>query len=170
MLETATSCYSLLIHSMLPYKLKRQHQLLRRPYHHCGVVARQLPFDCDHTDINLHGEEGHTLTHQVRILICLPSTELLKSFKGDPETLNTKSDSWSDNGVRYTSAVIASLVDGAGSQLLYEYVCSYSAPFSMHNLTLFHRKSRYLFPDGTLRARLEAKLVKSESTKDCIIC
>lgn len=119
-MEIATSCHNLFIHSALPYKVKRQHQPPQRPYHHCGVVARQSPFDCDHTDINLHGEEGRTVTHQVRTLICFPSTELLNTFKGDPESLNTKPDSWSDNGVRYTSAVIAPLVEGTGSQLLYE--------------------------------------------------
>lgn len=67
------------------------------------------------------------------------------------DALNTKVETWSDNGVSYTSAVIAPLAEGAGSQLLYE-------------------KSPYLFADGTLRARLEARLTKSELTRDCIIC
>ncbi|KAI5987612.1 hypothetical protein EDD15DRAFT_1471754 [Pisolithus albus] len=60
-------------------------------------------------------------------------------------------ETWSDSGASYTSAVIAPLAEGTGSQLLYE-------------------KSPYLFADGTLRARLEARLTKSELTRDCIIC
>ncbi|KAL4068763.1 hypothetical protein V8B97DRAFT_2008696 [Scleroderma yunnanense] len=85
---------------------------------------------------------GHKLARRGR-----PDADSL----ANPETLNTKADSWSDNGVSFTSAAIAPLAEGTGSELLYE-------------------RSRYLLPDGTLRARLEAKLVKSELTKDCIIC
>ncbi|KAF8131805.1 hypothetical protein EV363DRAFT_1479243 [Boletus edulis] len=63
----------------------------------------------------------------------------------------TRPDTWSDHGQGYTNAIVAPLGEGLESQLLYEH-------------------SRYLLPDGTLRGRLEARLVKTESSKDCIIC
>ncbi|KAF8839830.1 hypothetical protein BDN67DRAFT_709907 [Paxillus ammoniavirescens] len=70
----------------------------------------------------------------------------------DPsESPKMKPETWWENGVNYTNSVVSPLGEGVGSHLLYE-------------------NSRYLFPDGTMRARLEARLVKSETTKDCIIC
>ncbi|KAI6100625.1 hypothetical protein F5141DRAFT_310278 [Pisolithus sp. B1] len=86
--------------------------------------------------------QGHKLARYGRPAFDSPDTY---------DALNTKVETWSDNGASYTSAVIAPLAEGTGSQLLYE-------------------KSPYLFADGTLRARLEARLAKSELTRDCIIC
>lgn len=86
--------------------------------------------------------QGHKLARYGRPAFDSPDTY---------DALNTKVETWSDNCASYTSAVIAPLAEGTGSQLLYE-------------------KSPYLFADGTLRARLEARLTKSELTRDCIIC
>ncbi|KAI9455821.1 hypothetical protein HD554DRAFT_2146988 [Boletus coccyginus] len=68
-----------------------------------------------------------------------------------PKTPTTKPDTWSHQGVGYTNAAVSPLGEGPASQLLNDH-------------------SRYLLPDGTLRGRLEVRLVKSESSKDCIIC
>ncbi|KAG8220571.1 hypothetical protein J3R82DRAFT_3304 [Butyriboletus roseoflavus] len=75
----------------------------------------------------------------------------IEPYTEPSETPTTKPNNWSEHGVGYTNAVVSSLGDGLASHLM-------------------HDRSRYLFPDGTLRGRLEATLVKSASSKDCIIC
>ncbi|KIJ07724.1 hypothetical protein PAXINDRAFT_173329, partial [Paxillus involutus ATCC 200175] len=66
-----------------------------------------------------------------------------RSKSSDPaETPRLKPDTWSENDVNHTNSVVSPLGEHIESHLLYE-------------------NSRYLFPDGTLRARLEARLVES---------
>ncbi|KAH7910339.1 hypothetical protein BJ138DRAFT_116454 [Hygrophoropsis aurantiaca] len=65
---------------------------------------------------------------------------------------STKPDTWSEGGMDFTSAVVMPLGEGVGSQLMYD-------------------NTQYLTADGTLHARLEARLTKAESSsKDCVIC
>ncbi|KAH7929845.1 hypothetical protein BV22DRAFT_1029027 [Leucogyrophana mollusca] len=69
------------------------------------------------------------------------------------DPLTPKPDTWSEGGVDFTSAVGVPLGDGVGAHLMYD-------------------NPRYLTVDGTLRARFEARLTKTETPagKDCVIC
>ncbi|KAG1734535.1 hypothetical protein EDB19DRAFT_1727617 [Suillus lakei] len=74
---------------------------------------------------------------------------------GDPHALphpTTKPDAWSEHGTGYVSAVVVLLGEQDGGGLMFD-------------------TSPHIAPDGSLRARLEAKLVKTEEGgKECIIC
>ncbi|EIW80144.1 hypothetical protein CONPUDRAFT_165744 [Coniophora puteana RWD-64-598 SS2] len=65
----------------------------------------------------------------------------------------TKSETWTEKDVHYINRLVVPLCDGPGSSLMYD-------------------DSPFLSADGTLRGRLEARLMKTteESTKDCVIC
>ncbi|KAG0701143.1 hypothetical protein DFH29DRAFT_928085 [Suillus ampliporus] len=69
-----------------------------------------------------------------------------------PPHPTTTPDSWSEQGVSYVSAIVTPLGEQDGGGLMFD-------------------TSPHIAPDGTLRARLEARLVKTtEGGKDCIIC
>lgn len=73
----------------------------------------------------------------------------------DPHVLplpTTKPDTWSEHGTCYVSAIAVPLDEQDGGGLMFD-------------------TSPHLAPDGSLRARLEARLVKTEEGgKECIIC
>ncbi|KAH7919798.1 hypothetical protein BV22DRAFT_1022361 [Leucogyrophana mollusca] len=74
----------------------------------------------------------------------------LAAFTGKDEGAPPRVDHWAEEGVGYTNALVVPLGEGAGAGLMYD-------------------DTPYISPDGTLHARLEARLVKPDST-DCIIC
>ncbi|KAI6043529.1 hypothetical protein EDC04DRAFT_713438 [Pisolithus marmoratus] len=126
--------------------------------HHSSCTFSQLPPPIHQRGTNLQVETPPMMTASAPTIRLRSHAHKLARYGrpafDSPDTydaLNTRVETWSDNGVSYTSAVIAPLAEGAGSQLQYE-------------------KSPYLFADGTLRARLEARLTKSELSRDCIIC
>lgn len=78
-----------------------------------------------------------------------------RARNGDPHTLphpTSKPDTWSEHGTWYVSAIVVPLGAQDGGGLMFD-------------------TSPHIAPDGSLRARLEARLVKTqEGGKDCIIC
>ncbi|KAG1848473.1 hypothetical protein F4604DRAFT_1812988 [Suillus subluteus] len=73
----------------------------------------------------------------------------------DPHVLRhptAKPDTWSEHGTLYVSAIVVPLGEQDGGGLMFD-------------------TSPHIAPDGSLRARLEARLVKTEEGgKECIIC
>ncbi|KAG1774585.1 hypothetical protein EV702DRAFT_1123076 [Suillus placidus] len=77
-----------------------------------------------------------------------------RTRNGDPHVLplpTIKPDTWSEHGACYVSAIAVPLDEQDGGGLMFD-------------------TSPHLAPDGSLRARLEARLVKTEGVKECIIC
>ncbi|KAG2121225.1 hypothetical protein DEU56DRAFT_834812, partial [Suillus clintonianus] len=74
---------------------------------------------------------------------------------GDPHALpcpTAKPVTWSEHGTWYVSSIVVPLGEQDGGGLMFD-------------------TSPHIAPDGSLRARLEAKLVKTEERgKECIIC
>lgn len=77
------------------------------------------------------------------------------SLAADPHALphsTIKPDTWSEHGTCYVSAIVVQLGAQDGGGLMFD-------------------ASPHIAPDGSLRARLEARLVKTEEGgKECIIC
>ncbi|KAG2074947.1 hypothetical protein BDR04DRAFT_1092613 [Suillus decipiens] len=75
--------------------------------------------------------------------------------RADPHALprpTTRPDTWSEHGTWYVSAIVVPLGEQDGGGLMFD-------------------TSPHIAPDGSLRARLEARLVKTEEEgKECIIC
>ncbi|KAG1786693.1 uncharacterized protein HD556DRAFT_1018698 [Suillus plorans] len=78
-----------------------------------------------------------------------------RTRNGDSYTIphaTTKPDTWSEHGAWYVSAIVVPLGEQDGAGLMFD-------------------TSPHITPDGSLRARLEARLVKTEEGgKKCIIC
>ncbi|KAG1888430.1 uncharacterized protein F5891DRAFT_1118795 [Suillus fuscotomentosus] len=78
-----------------------------------------------------------------------------RTRNGDSYTIphaTTKPDTWSEHGTWYVSAIVVPLGEQDGAGLMFD-------------------TSPHITPDGSLRARLEARLVKTEEGgKKCIIC
>ncbi|KAH7906555.1 hypothetical protein BJ138DRAFT_1162354 [Hygrophoropsis aurantiaca] len=72
------------------------------------------------------------------------------AFGGGSDWTPPRVDMWAEEGVGYTNALVVPLGEGAGAGLLYD-------------------DTPYISSDGTLHARLEARLAKADNT-DCIIC
>ncbi|KAG1870368.1 hypothetical protein C8R48DRAFT_698221 [Suillus tomentosus] len=71
---------------------------------------------------------------------------------GLPHSTTIKPDTWSEHGTRYVSAIVMPLGEQDGAGLMFD-------------------TSPHIASDGSLRARLEARLVKTEEGgKECIIC
>ncbi|KAG1799777.1 uncharacterized protein HD556DRAFT_65204 [Suillus plorans] len=71
---------------------------------------------------------------------------------GLPHPTTIKPDTWSEHGMRYVSAIVMPLGEQDGAGLMFD-------------------TSPHIASDGSLRARLEARLVKTEEGgKECIIC
>ncbi|KAG1904288.1 uncharacterized protein F5891DRAFT_1013906 [Suillus fuscotomentosus] len=71
---------------------------------------------------------------------------------GLPHPTTIKPDTWSEHGTRYVSAIVMPLGEQDGAGLMFD-------------------TSPHIASDGSLRARLEARLVKTEEGgKECIIC
>ncbi|KAG1818130.1 uncharacterized protein BJ212DRAFT_125408 [Suillus subaureus] len=78
-----------------------------------------------------------------------------RTRNGDPHALphpTAKPDTWSEHGTCYVSAIVVPLGEQDGGGLMFD-------------------TSPHIAPDGSLRARLETRLVKTEEGgKECIIC